>query len=147
LKFFTAQDGIFPVVYAPLNDAGEEIRMRLVLYVTHNGGTTWAHTTPVPGNVSKIGDEASVIHDAVADMNHVWVQQGDELHVTSDGGRQWVTLPSNPLFADVIQLEFISSEVGWAVGRSRGIMPTSPFLLKTLDGGRTWSPVTYTISR
>ncbi len=147
LKFFTAQDGIFPVVYSLLNNSGEAIMMRVVFYATHDGGTTWAHTTPMPVSLSKIGDDTNIVHHAIADMNHAWVQQGNELRVTSDGGRQWATLAPNPLFANVAQIDFISPEVGWAAGWSRGSIPTFSFLLRTQDGGSSWSPIAYTTSR
>jgi photosystem II stability/assembly factor-like uncharacterized protein len=147
LKFFTAQDGIFPVVYSLLNNSGEAIMMRVVFYATHDGGTTWAHTTPMPVSLSKIGDHTNIVHHAIADMNHAWVQQGNELRVTSDGGRQWATLAPNPLFANVAQIDFISPEVGWAAGWSRGSIPTFSFLLRTQDGGSSWSPIAYTTSR
>ena len=54
---------------------------------------------------------------------------------TGYGGRNWTTLqPAGP-FADVKQLEFVSSQIGWALRR------ISPYLIKTLDGGRTWTSV------
>src|SRR5439155_27039799 len=80
-------------------------------------------------------------------MNHGWVKDEDILYVTSDGGRRWMSIRHNLLFADVTQLEFISREVGSAVrsplhGDGK---QTFPFLLKTKEAGRTWVPVPYTI--
>jgi photosystem II stability/assembly factor-like uncharacterized protein len=73
-------------------------------------------------------------------MNHGWIADGDTLYVTIDSGRQWTTIRSTS-FPGAKQLDFISPQVGWAVARE------VPFLLKTLDGGRTWFAVTYTILR
>jgi photosystem II stability/assembly factor-like uncharacterized protein len=151
-KFFTATDGILPVYYSVRHDTGQET-MIVAFYATHDSGTTWTPTTPV-------APSKPLLTYAVADMNHAWVTAGGVLQATSDGGRHWAQLPRNPLFAipadnknpytqePVGQLDFISPEVGWAVRSARDYpaLPTPPFLLKTLDGGLTWSPVTYTIS-
>ena len=152
-KFFTATVGILPVYYSVRNESGQE-KMIVAFYATHDSGTTWTLTTPA--DVSQ-----PLPNFAVMDMNHAWVTAGGVLQATSDGGRHWAQLPSNPLFAvptnhtnpsmspPVTQLDFISPDVGWAVRYARDFPapPVPPFLLKTLDGGRTWSPVTYTISR
>jgi photosystem II stability/assembly factor-like uncharacterized protein len=73
-----------------------------------------------------------------ADINHGWIADRDTLYATINGGRQWTTIRPTS-FPGAKQLDFISPQVGWAVARE------APFLLKTLDGGRTWSPVTYMV--
>lgn len=140
-KFFTDRDGIMRVDYAHylFNDStGDEqgIGAVFVYYVTRDGGMTWTHTMPV--SVRYIDDRRS---SSFADMNHGWVTDDDGLYVTSDGGRRWTTIRPGPLLADVKQLDFISPQLGWAVSK------IPPYLLKTLDGGRTWMPVKYSISR
>ena len=135
-KFFTAQDGILAVEY----DYGETQQPPsfvaiVVFYVTHDGGTTWASTTPVPARLISWDSPPSLV-----DMNHGWVTDGDALYVTTDGGRRWMKSRPEPPFADVKQLDFISPRIGWA------LRETFPFLLKTDDGGHTWVPVSYTIS-
>jgi len=117
-QFFTARDGIFPVFFALLSD----------------GGTTWTPSKPI--SVALSGYPYSF-----ADAEYGWVSDGTALHVTRDGGRNWTRLKPTGPFADVQHLEFVSSQVGWALRR------TSPYLLKTLDGGRTWAPVDYAILR
>lgn len=134
-KFFTAQDGILPILYSLYNNSGRETGKVVVLYATHDGGTMWAYKTSLRISVS------DAVHQAVSDMNHAWVTNGRTLRATSDGGRRWATMSPNRLFADVKQLDFISPQVGWA------IRETFPFLLKTMDGGRNWTPMTYTILR
>jgi photosystem II stability/assembly factor-like uncharacterized protein len=142
-EFLTAQDGILPIVYGTNQNAG------VFFYVTRDGGTSWTYTTPVtltsyPGGCCLQPDYRS---SSFADVNHGWVTDGDPLYLTNDGGRQWTKIqPSLPFDrAPLAQLAFISPQVGWAIASARGTVST--FLLKTLDGGRTWSPVTYTISR
>lgn len=131
--FFTARDGVLPEPYAISNGVG------VVFYVTHDGGTTWTHTTPLP-KLQNYRDSS------FADVNHGWVIDIDgTLFATSDGGRQWTTIRPGPPFTSVSvgYLDFISPQVGWATGLPLFL----PVLLKTVDGGRTWAPVAYTISR
>jgi photosystem II stability/assembly factor-like uncharacterized protein len=130
-RFFGAQDGILPVFYRNRNTN----TWLAVFYVTHDGGTTWAYTTPV----SSTRGEFSPL--SFADVAHGWVTDGSTLYVTDNGGRRWMEIHPPPPFADVKQLDFISAQTGWALIR------TVPFLLKTLNGGHTWMPVAYTISR
>lgn len=133
--FFTARDGILPVFYSVADPVTyHTIASIAVFYITHDGGTTWTYTTPVP--VASWGGRLSF-----ADINHGWAAEGNSLYVTSNGGQQWTKIEPAPPFTEVKQLDFISARLGWAVKQ------TSPFLLKTLDGGHTWAPVAYTISR
>src|SRR2546426_3572550 len=143
-KFFSAEEGPLPVFYHLLNESGENVGEAVALSGTHHSVATWTPTAPVSVNISE------VTYHAVADMNHAWVTHGGVLHVTRDGGRQWTTIRPGSVFAGVTQLDFISPKVGWAVrntARHGARTPTLPFLLKTLDGGITWTPATYTISK
>jgi photosystem II stability/assembly factor-like uncharacterized protein len=137
-RFFTPREGIFSAFFALRNDLGKQTGGLAVFYATHDGGTTWRHIAPAPAG-----------YQAVVDMNHAWSLNEGVLRVTSDGGREWITLPPNPLLVDVSHLDFISPQVGWAVRNARRGFdpPTFPFLLKTLDGGRTWSSVIYEVVR
>ncbi len=127
--FFTARDGILPVSYSIFNNSRVTGEI-MVFYITHDGGATWNCTTPLSVCCSS----------SFADMNHGWVTDGHLMYMTTDGGAHWTAIRPGPLLADVRQLDFISPGVGWAVRE------TSPFLVKTVDGGHTWAPVAYTIS-
>jgi|SRR2546426_2631950 len=135
-QFFTARDGIFPVAFSLLSDASRQdlVGIFAVVYATHDGGTTWTPSRPV--SVPFSGYPHSF-----ADAKHGWVSDGSALYVTRDSGRNWTRFKPGGPFGDVQHLEFVSSQVGWALSR------TSPYLLKTHDGGRTWAPVPFTISR
>ena len=140
-KFFTVRDGIMRVGFAHylLNDSTgdtRDTRPVVVFYVTHDSGTTWTYTTPVP-----VGEGDYRRPSSFADIEHGWVNEKDALFVTSDGGQRWTTMRPGKFFTEVTQLDFVSPQVGWVV-RQR-----SQHLLKTVDGGRTWSPVPYTILR
>jgi photosystem II stability/assembly factor-like uncharacterized protein len=148
-KFLNSLDGILPVLYGTDKDAG------VTFYVTRDGGTTWTYTTPVAlksystlGGANLGGGMQQPIYrsSSFVDANHGWVTDGDALYVTSDGGRRWVTIRPGPPFEPfdrVGELDFISTKVGWATGRGP---VTAPFLLKTVDGGHTWTDVAQDMS-
>ncbi len=134
--FFTSHDGILPVVSFP-----EDI----VFYLTHDGGATWAPTTPpFPLPATQRPGPGWYRSATFSDANHGWVTDlpGDTLYVTSDGGRHWTTIRPGAPFDHVAALDFISPRVGWATGQ----MDFGPLLLKTVDGGLTWESIPFTIS-
>ncbi len=140
-KSFTAQSGILPVLYSTAQDAG------VFFCVTHDGGATWSSMAPVSLAGDDYGSGWKMINyraSSFSDANHGWVTDGQALYVTIDGGRRWTKRLSSPPFNRPIGgLEFISPRVGWATGQHI----EKPFLLKTMDGGRTWTLVPYTILR
>jgi len=124
--FFSATDGILPAIFSDLI-TGRDIATDI--YVTHDGGTTWKSTMPLPAAVGTID---------FVDMQHGWVTDGMVLYSTSDGGQHWIKLSPGANFKQVADLSFVSSTTGWAIGRQGN---TSSFLLKTTDGGKTWAPI------
>lgn len=129
--FFSQGEGILPVFY------GLEAPSRwvAVFYATHDGGVTWTSTTPV----SAAADWDTPY--SFADLSHGWTAGNDVLDATDDGGRRWITIRPANWSSGVTALDFISPKIGWAVKK------TSPWLLKTVDGGRTWAVVTYSVER
>jgi photosystem II stability/assembly factor-like uncharacterized protein len=126
--FFTATDGLLPVSSGTGNGSSVDF------YVTHDGGTTWKGTTPVAA--------AANIADFI-DVNHGWASDGTLLYMTNDGGQHWSKLSPGPNFKNISLLNFVSSDIGWAV---RAPASNSPSLLKTVDGGHTWTVISSTIS-
>jgi len=124
--FFNTDDGILPVSFADLN-TGRGIAT--VIYVTHDGGSHWQPTKPAPA--------ARGTADFL-DVQQGWVTDGNSLYMTSDGGQTWKTLTPGADFKNVSYLEFVSSEIGWAIGSTA---TNSPSLLTTIDGGQTWTVI------
>lgn len=118
-----------------------------VFFVTHDAGVTWTYTTPVPVPEGK--DAPRIGPSTVLNMNRWWVRVEDTLYATNDGGRRWTRRHSGELMANVSELAFISQDVGWAVRNTDpyggGARQSPPFLLKTVDGGRTWTAIRYVI--
>jgi photosystem II stability/assembly factor-like uncharacterized protein len=144
-KFFTARRGILPVFYDNLDPQSyRPIASLAIFFATDDGGMTWTSTTPVSmarsGIVLDYYGRSPRAYSFV-DANHGWLADGDVLYATTDGGHHWMKISTTGPLTDVMQLDFISPLIGWAVRK------TSPFLLKTLDGGHTWVPVAFTISR
>jgi photosystem II stability/assembly factor-like uncharacterized protein len=140
--FFSIRDGVLPVsvAYAVKDESCEAGQRVIVFYATHDGGATWTASTPVMGR--------GVAAWSFADMSHGWALGESALYRTTDGGRQWTLLPLPPEFADIHELDFISPQVGWAVRGSMWTLKQTPgSFLKTVDGGQTWAPVAYTVSR
>jgi photosystem II stability/assembly factor-like uncharacterized protein len=129
--FFSATGGILPVIFSDgLTGKG----IATDVYMTHNGGTTWESTTPLPFAATSID---------FVDMQHGWVTDGMSLYQTSDGGQHWAKLSPGANFKQITTLSFVSNTAGWAIG---GQGKNSSLLLKTADGGKTWTPIPISIS-
>ncbi len=57
--------------------------------------------------------------------------------------QQWTKLSPGGSFKQVTSLDFVSSTLGWAIS-GQGKNPS--LLLKTTDGGQTWTPFPFMIS-
>ncbi len=124
---------------------GQFIKPMAVFYVTHNGGMTWKYTTSMPlkpiSSYADIGFQPSDF----ADINNGWLADHNTLYATANSGRQWTVRTTSFPLAN--QLNFVSSQVGWALRKVEFTTRPEPSFFKTADGGRTWTPLTYTISR
>src|SRR5208337_854189 len=134
------------------------------LWKTRDGGQNWLKISPdltrktweVPASVGKYHDEPSakptqrgVIY-AVApsplDINRIWAGTDDGLiHVTTDGGKTWkdVTPPELKPWAKVSILDaghFDASTACAAINTLR-LDDMRPHILRTHDGGKTWTEI------
>lgn len=129
--FFSATDGILPVLFAD-NTTGSMIAT--VIYTTRDGGRSWQSTVPVLAALPLL---------SFADMQHGWATDGTALYSTFDGGAHWLKLSPQAGFKNVTRLDFVSDTVGWAISSAT---PTTSTLLKTVDAGRTWTPLPSTVA-
>ena len=61
--------------------------------------------------------------------------KGNVILYTGDGGQHWSTLGTIPSSQGVMDFQFVNSAIGWALGSE----PAGITLIKTSDGGRTWT--------
>ena len=106
------------------------------ILATHDSGTTWQ-----PELGSSLPPSSSLV--TFLDLQHGWaaVDHGTALYRTSDGGVHWgkITSAIAASITSVVQLNFVSTEVGWALGSTSE--PPNTRLFKTSDGGQTWTQV------
>jgi len=126
--FVTQHDGVISL--GPVTLDGVE---RSILYITRDGGQTWRPTTPVPAGRPVV---------AVLTREHWLVAAKGQLFVTRDGGSSWNEVPvSGPSLSGIVQLNFVNDRIGWARGLNPQAGDVISFLLKTTDGGKTWTGV------
>ena len=105
------------------------------IFTTLNNGATWSAS----GSFLKLGNNIGLggVGDLyIVDSTHFYVtnQQGQTL-VSTDRGVNWHKL-SGVVGAGVTSLSFINAQQGWAAGNG---------LLHTINGGRSWQKVSYTV--
>jgi photosystem II stability/assembly factor-like uncharacterized protein len=137
-EFYSPKDAVFMV----LQDSSSD--WTTIPYVTHDGGSTWVKTN------WPLGDA----HSFLSPERWRWIDGSSNasvvLHITNDAGQHWTTLQPKG-FKDpkgMLQLEFISEKVAWATVLTGLIFfagkEAAP-LYKTMDGGATWTHVTYVV--
>lgn len=101
------------------------------VYSTSDGGNTWQ-----PGGLTPLIANPSFINPAQG-----WAVSSSGMAVTHDGGQIWEQLPPDTTWQsalNITSIQFVSETVGWASGRDQ---QKFPLLLKTTDGGHSWSVV------
>jgi hypothetical protein len=112
----------------------------VILFATGDGGATWEATTPVqsPGSIH--------FNWCFLDRNHGWVSDSARVFVTSDGAATWAEIKPDDVLTrllqggyEVEQLSFCDSTNGWGLLRTGNANNATYWLLKTVDGGRSWT--------
>jgi photosystem II stability/assembly factor-like uncharacterized protein len=152
-----------PVVFSPVDPRTLYFASN-TLWKTRDGGQSWLKISPdltrqtwdVPASVGKYQDEPSakparrgVIY-AVApsplDINRIWAGTDDGLiHVTADGGKTWkdVTPPELKSWAKVSILDasHFDASTAYAAINTLRLDDLRPHILRTHDGGKTWTEI------
>jgi hypothetical protein len=114
--------------------------------LTTDGGVRWSKVTPFGMSVQHgkrwiSGLFALNAKDAWVSYGGVGSQAGQKIAATTDGGRTWRMIGSQP--ADC-ELQFVSVRAGWcaAIGAASGSATVT--LYRTTDGARDWQVVSRT---
>ena len=123
MRFVTTNDGFLAV-----HMAGDSTQT--AIYVTHDGGNSWALTpTLIPngGLADFVSADEAVVYN------------GEQFYVTRDAERTWSIIPSDMAFsASSDSMDFVNVSSGWGIN----VDTANHSLYRTTDGGATWFPVT-----
>ena len=127
LRFWDNQHGALV-----LNNAYQDPRgyAQNFLYTTTDGGRSWQLGPMLPTNAYSV---------YFLDAGHAWTldAKANSLLFSGDGGQHWSTAGTIPTNSNgvVMDFQFVTSQVGWALGADSRGLP----ILKTVDGGATWT--------
>jgi photosystem II stability/assembly factor-like uncharacterized protein len=141
--FFAEARGVVPAVLS----TGE-----FAVFITDDGGNTWrASPDPhlaVPARTAWINPPRFF-----AASPSVWsASRSSTLSMTTDAGASWSAVHAPPVYANnppVFGFAMVSAATGWIDAYSEACSPRSttqpcgslPLLLRTSDGGATWTPL------
>ena len=152
-----------PVMFSPV-DKHTLYFAANTLWKTSDGGETWQQISPdlsrktwqVPASVGKYRDASSAqpsqrgviyaLAPSPLDANRIWAGTDDGLiHLTVDGGLHWkdVTPPQLTPFAKVSILDagHFDPLTAYAAINTLRLDDMRPHILRTHDGGKTWTEI------
>ncbi len=125
----------------------------LVVWKTNNGGQSWTASAPLPAaSLQQYGPSDLVFTDdhtgwlmahVGAGMSHDYVT----VLTSQDGGQNWQMAvdPMNDTAAGALPMSCSKTALvprdaqnAWVAGDCNGVVPGSPYLYRTTDGGHTW---------
>jgi photosystem II stability/assembly factor-like uncharacterized protein len=125
LRFSDPRTGVFV-----LDIYGADGLPHTFLYTTHDAGASWQAGPTLPANCYTV--------DFInATIGWTLDAKTNTILGTSDGGQHWATVGTIPTNSNavVMDFQFVTSQVGWALGADSRGLP----ILKTSDGGQTWT--------
>jgi hypothetical protein len=152
-----------PIVFSP-KDPHILYFATNTLWKTMNGGHSWQQISPdltrttfqAPASVGKYRDQDTakpiqrgVIY-AVApsplDINRIWVGTDDgRIHVTTDGGAHWTEITPQNMTAfqkvSIIEASHFDAQTAYAAINTLRLDDLRPHILRTRDGGKTWTEI------
>ena len=117
--FFGSSDGVELTTFFPPQAGAQYV------YRTTNGGQRWEPTV-VPTGFGAVD---------FANFADWFAVKGRQLAWSRDSGGRWQVVPSGINLRGAV-IDFINSEVGWAVTSPAG---PHPHLIETVDAGQSWS--------
>jgi photosystem II stability/assembly factor-like uncharacterized protein len=125
------------------NGFGEPDDWRGSVWHTSNGGTTWTEQAlPVQASLLRGIDFIDANQGWIAGIKTIdartsFAEVESVIYYTNDGGQNWQEQPTGyeTVLTDV---DFISSQQGWAVGFQMSSGGDDGIILRTTDGGATW---------
>ena len=137
-KFFDRLNGVLPIQVRRPEVGGPDV----YFLVTSDGGRSWVEAGSPLSTTRDSGDVAGVV---LADLT-TWYFDADGLYTTQDGGKTWAAVETDIDLTSTRLLDFVSAEHGWAYVQESTCTEkhdcvTHWRLLKTQDGGKTWSEV------
>ncbi len=142
LHFWNANDGVLEI---------RGVNGLENIYTTSDGGRHWRIAAPTNWAVGISWIDSWAAHGVIfgASSGNLYQNGGHNLTVqtSADGGKRWRIIWRQPsTVAQIGSMDFINSDVGWMTyyvwPANRGDLYLSR-LLKTADGGRTWTAVTF----
>ena len=136
--FFDSRNG---VVAGRLYDTGTSAQP-VVVYSTHDGGLTWqGRLAPQTAATRRYQQGFFTVPFAASSPTHWAMYAGSTLHITNDAGLKWTTVhPKLPkAIAAVDDMDSARPTAMWAQGNGHTGNIYPPYLLRSVNGGRTWS--------
>ncbi|MCL5611807.1 MAG: hypothetical protein M1485_04535 [Chloroflexi bacterium] len=109
----------------------------LSIFVSNDGGRSWSLRKNTVKNVKHFTRV-----DFVSELD-AFVLCGENVCVTHDGAQTWQTVKTNfglnPQIDYIVKLDFVNTTIGWALVSHQNGEITTYTLLKSTDGGATWT--------
>jgi photosystem II stability/assembly factor-like uncharacterized protein len=123
LRFSDAGHGVFVLDIYGADGVAHDF-----LYATPDAGTSWLPGPMLPANCFNVDFLTPAVGWTLNAKSNIVLYTGD-------GGQHWSTLGTIPSSQGVMDVQFVNTATGWALGSE----PAGNTLIKTSDGGRTWT--------